>query len=248
MEETPLPEDAAAGYDLEEVSGLEPVVHAVCPLCHGTRMTAGGICLRCGVQPAADEPAAARGERAEDEAEPEDFDDGAEPPMAAAQMWDRWFTVLLAGAAGCILLVGILSGAKGLFPLHHEPDTAVPWMPRLAAAFRLPFFALGWTCCALAALATAAWIEGRPMGSVPVAIRRFLAIILVAHLITFLALPWRGVAFTIELFGQATIFWALTIVLFRLSAILAGRVVLLTLTYGVALIVLTRVIAWSLSA
>ena len=252
------PDDSGSFYRLEEAEDLQPLVHAVCPKCGGTKLTAKGICLRCG-EVEAEDAGSAHAKIVGDDAHATsasaagvdsdgaaDEDDDAERPLVIARSSDEWLPWVLAGAAALALMVGFAVGARGLFPLHTDPQTAVSWWPRLSAVIRLPVFAAAWTVCAFAALMTVAWMEDRPIGVWTVAARRLLAMVLVSQLITFLWLPWKGVAFAAELIAQLAFFAALALLMFRLTMRSALYLTLATVLYGVGAIVLAQFVAWAM--
>ena len=253
------PDDSDTAYRLEASEDLQPLVHAVCPKCGGTKQTAKGICLRCGEVEAEDTSSAHATSTGDDarattgsaagvdgDVAAEEDDDDAERPLAIARSSDEWLPWVVAGAAALALMVGFVVGARGLFPLHTDPQTAVSWWPRLSAVIRLPVFAAAWTVCAFAALMTVAWMEDRPIGVWTVAARRLLAMVLVSQLVTFLWLPWKGVAFAAELIVQLALFAALALLMFRLSMRYALYLTLATVLYGVGAIVLAQFVAWAM--
>lgn len=257
LESTPARVEGAGALPLDE-----PLIEGRCAACGADRLTADGVCVRCGTTvresraaTMADPSAPDRdGAGVEGRSDPEgaaSADAGLaddDRPIAVPRPSDRWLPGTIGGLSVLLMLVGLIAGMASLFPgVDTTAAAPVPWSARLSGVVRLPLFIATWSGCALGALATVAWLRDRPLGHLPAALVRLAAIITVARLGAFLDVPVAVLRFPAELVAHAAIFWVLVIAMFRLRPRDAGVVLGLTLLYGVVLLCATALIEWSMS-
>lgn len=118
--------------------------------------------------------------------------------------------LIIAGAAGLILLVGYLAGLPGLYPaavraLAEGGVVHPPAGDRFLAVLRFLVHTAMWTTGGLIGVGAVAWIDGYRLGSVTLAASRLLAVAATMRLVTLIGLGGGPLEWTAEALGQAVI-------------------------------------------
>ena len=230
---SPAPESDESGLPLESTGDDEP-----CPKC-GAAMRGDDalVCLRCGY----DLRTLDAHEIDESPIVVEDESEDPPEPVIRPVATDPWLGLVLLGAAGIALVVGVLTGAEGLFqldppdPVGAGPDgprepmpATASWPQRLTELVRLPVQVGVWIGAAFGALALAAWVWRRPLGSAKAAVARVAGMVAVARLGAFIDLSWRTAEYFVEALIGGAVFFGLSLLMLRLPPRDAGLFVLMT--------------------
>jgi hypothetical protein len=144
-------------------------------------------------------------------------------PIVKSGRGDTRLPLIMAAAAGAILLIGYLAGAHGLFPpvvnANNEvvPGADIAFGQRMLGLLRFVISDAMWTLCALGGLVFLAFLLSMRLGDGILAAARMLGIITVAHLATFINFSSNALEFIVESIIEAGIFVGLSIVLFNLK-------------------------------
>jgi hypothetical protein len=216
----------------------------VCPNCGATMTGADSlVCVRCGFD--LKTMKAVKTEVGE-EAPPEEEEEPAEP-IAQSGSADPWLPLIAALIAALTIVIGLLAGAPGLFNQAVNEEgvrEAVAWSERWLALLRLPVLIGLWTLCGFGGLAFTAYYHHRPIGEIPIAAARLLAICVVARLAGFIDLGPFILEFVLEVIAAIAIAFVLSMLFFRLKPREAGLFVGVTTCSFIGLYLISHLVVW----
>ncbi len=254
----PDPPDSSEGDGDEDPGASAGGIDLACPSC-GAAMPGSDqvVCLDCGHdlvtgrKVGETSPSAAAAPSTD--SSPEVVEDAVDDEVVGGS--DHLVWLIVAGVAVALTLLGMLAGWSSLFTAtdgrYADSEGAftldAPRITvRLAAVIRYVVASTVVVCCGAIALRTAAWIESRPVGSVPGGLARLLAIVAVASLARLIPVESPTLQAIVHLVLSVGVVVGGSMLVFGLR----GRIAILHLmTWALFLLIIVpaaRLVAWAM--
>lgn len=218
-DERPAEMEPPVGPPSAEAEAAESSVKAldVCPNCGAGMRTSGTlVCMRCGFDlKSLRVIETVTGESTE--VAPDDESPPVRAPISPGDPDELWLPAGIGGLGIVVLGVGYLAGAAGLFGAGDEALATIGAADRLWGLLRFVLLAAMLTACGLGGLYVVARLLETTIGDLKLAALRMAAAVLTARLCTFLRFDGRTVEWVVETAGQAAIFLAVSMLLFRMN-------------------------------
>jgi hypothetical protein len=187
----------------------------VCPNC-GSPMRGRDtlVCLRCGFDLKA--MRVVRTEVGEEEVKPEGEAENGAPPLVKPAPGEPAVPLIIAVVGITALLIGILLGARALFP-NAAADAPVPWSDRGLELLRLPGVIAVWAACGFCGFWGGAWLLGRRLGDPRLALARVTGMVCAALVARYIDLPSAKVERLLEALAMAALYYLLLLLILRLK-------------------------------
>lgn len=227
----PLPLEDEVPMSMRPIKDLD-----VCPNCGAPMPNTGEVlCMRCGFDLKTMKQVKVETgvvEVPHEGSMPEDTPLEQLKPLVVPGRGDFMVPLILAGAAGLILIIAHLAGVRGVFLPTPEGD--ITFGTRFLGIVRLLVTVAMIALCGLGSLWFLSFLLSMRMGDWLLAAARMLGIAAAMHLVTLLNVQSTGLEWTIEAILQAAVFAGLSIVFFGIKpkdtpTLLGGTVILYVL-------------------